>query len=89
MNKDEKDLTESEDTEVAETPTPEKEEDQCEASEPEAKCIETNPSVFYAEIDLHSELIASKPLQEIIGVLDTKLKAIRDAAIIKVTELKN
>ena len=95
MNKDEKDLTENEDTEVrsdecekieADLPTPEKEEDQCES---EAKPAQEDPSAFSACVTLKSELISSKSLQEVVSILDYQLQAIRNLAIKKITEIKS
>ena len=73
---DKKDLNESEleDTEVL---TPEKEE------------VDEVNNEFTAIITLDSELIESKSIQEITTVLDNELRAIREAAIKRLTELKN
>jgi len=69
--------------EVADLPTPEKEEDQCEVS------CEKVSNDFYSEVTLSDELIETKSIQEITNVLDAQLRNIREAAIRKIHRIKN
>ena len=66
--------------EVADLPTPEKEE----TSEPEEI-----PEGFEATVALDYVLIGSKSIQEITTVLDNQLRAIREAAIRKIHRIKS
>ena len=81
--------SELEDTEVADEPTPEKEEvPDVEAEESYPK-LEKAPTEFTASITLDSDLIESKSVQEITTVLDNQLRAIREAAIRKIHRIKS
>jgi len=68
--------------EVADLPTPEKEEDQCEPCEKVS-------NDFYSEVTLSDELIETKSIQEITTVLDAQLRNIREAAIRKIARIKS
>jgi len=82
--KEDKNEEELEDTKIADAPTPETEE-RDEACKP----CEEDPNAFSACITLTSELILSKSAQEITTVLDSELKAIREAAVKRIAEIKS